>query len=431
MLFNIWKSLHSFRVKPPPSFQTTVLAGILLILVPLVYTRSFLRCLVLPDDIEFNSVSFRISSGFAQAPSNVMQNFRAVSANTLALPKIPAHSVEELKRMIQQLPREEVFKKYSPVVLRRNEEMKDIGFSRTRCFSRDGIPKGHICAPSVLVAGYEKCGTSALYFKLSKHPEILAHPYRKELCPLSDTAEGAWDWISDDNMPRINFEKKDNLLLNGCIALQSKPLALMELVRISPGVKVLISLRNFADWSYSYYSYRCVPGYDTGCEKLRSVNQKGSWKDSRNPENFAKIVNSVGDAKNPTPHPAFRIIRPSVLLYRPWLENMIRIIGRESILILRQEDLTLYPHETLSKVAQFIEIDDSKFPPEAISLVSNTNDKPSQMISVQDSSQKEVSSIVNSGSVIWDSTRAILNKFWQDECIWLRDSIGVHFKEAC
>lgn len=379
----------------------------------------------MPDDAQFNSFGHKLSSAFTQTvtPTTIK--------NPRKIPDIPTHTLEQLKHLASQLPREKVFETYPSVVLRGNQEMRDIGFPRTRCFSSDGVPTNHVCAPSVLVAGYEKCGTSALYFKLAKHPQILSHPFKKEHCPLNDTAEGTWNWISHPAMMRTYFEKNNSLLLNGCIALQSKPLALTELVRISPGIKLLISLRNFADWSYSYYSYRCVPGFDTGCDKLKALNQKGLWKNTRNPQNFANIVNSVGDENNPTPHPSFRIIRPSVLLYRPWLENMIRIVGRQSILILRQEDLTFSPNQTLSSIAQFIGIDETKFPPEAMSLVSNTNDRPSQVISVQNSTRKEVSNIVNSGSVIFEETRAILNKFWQDECIWLRDSIGVHFSEAC
>lgn len=349
------------------------------------------------------------------------------------LPVVPRRGDAELKHMMEQLPRDQVFNKFPQVVLRGHQELRDIGFRRTRCFSTTGLPKDHFCAPAVLVAGYEKCGTSALYHKLSRHPEILAHPSQKEHCPKNDTIASTWEWLQSDQMPRIFMERSDHVLLNGCIGLESKALTLTELLRISPDTKILVSLRNFADWAYSYYSYRCVPGYDIGCEELRSPNEKGPWKNSRTPENFDKIVKSVAhssEKENNFP-PAFRVFRPSVSLYRPWLENLVRIAGRDSLLVLRREDLAFRPNQVLRKVARFTGINERKFPPEAITLVSNTNDKPGQVIDAKQSSRDEISAAVNSGSAIFPKTRSLLNKFWKEECVWLRDSFGVHFKEAC
>lgn len=322
--------------------------------------------------------------------------------------------------------------KTATAIQRDRNPLKHLGYPRTRCFPPVGNRVQNSCAPSIIIAGYEKCGTSALYFKLSQHPEIIAHATRKEYCPKLDTTKAMWEWINGESMPRISTNESTKLILNGCIGILSKPKVLRELMRISPNLKVLVSLRNYADWSYSYYSYRCVPGFDEGCEKLKSPSEIGPWKENRTPTNFSRMVSEVDKSNGVPVHPSFGIIRPDVALFRPWLERLVEIVGREALMIVKQEDLSYSPRKTLASISKFLQVKDGSFPESAYTLVSNTNSNPSQISIITESmAASEVSSIINSGSLIFNRTRSILNTFWKKECSWLHSVYEVHFSEAC
>lgn len=315
--------------------------------------------------------------------------------------------------------------------LHTGERVKDVGYLRTKCFSSSGQPQNHTCAPAVLIAGYEKCGTSALYYKLTKHPEIVAHATWKENCPTDDSLEAMWSWFENRGTPVLNEDTENGVLLNGCIGIVSKPLILRELQRMNPNLKVLAAFRNYADWAYSFYGYRCYPGYDHGCEKLKGPTSHGPWKEKRNPNKFAKLVAETSEAGK-SPYEVFGVIEPNVNLFRQWLEELVDIVGRDAVKIVKQEDLAFSSRETLESVARFLEIDPSRFDDEAYSLVSNMNDHPAQISSVEANRTKdEISTVINSGSVIHEDTRVQLNKFWKPECEWLRDNFDVRFSEVC
>lgn len=232
-------------------------------------------------------------------------------------------------------------------------------------------------------------------------------------------------------MPRVAETDSESALLNGCIGMVSKPEALSELARIVPGIKIIISLRNFADWSYSYYSYRCIPNYDYGCEELRTPHEKAAWKENRTAEKFKSMVKDIQANLKP-PHSAFHIIRPSKSLYRPWLEKLVPIVGKHSLKIVRQEELMNRPRNVLREVAEFLEISPFDFPCKSYSLISNTNSHPSILSNLDGSVPPNgVPAAVNSWSAIDEETRSILNIFWKEECMWLRSAFNIHFKEAC
>lgn len=437
------------------SFPLILILCILLTILPLVHQRSFVRCYFDPDGAaqSLESLKTRIAEPAVNVPTDKISppphvlpslDSAAAAAESVRLrplqPPSPralreSRSLErariaelEIEPEVKDFDTAEVFKRVSSEIQLGERTVKDRGYPRTRCFSDDGKNR-LFCTPSVMIAGYEKCGTSALYYKLSRHEQIVAHPFKKEFCPSENSKQGTWDWITDVHMPHLTDVTGDKLILNGCIGILTKDEALKELIRINPELKVLVALRNYADWAYSYYSYRCMPGFDKDCGKLGSRNVRGPWKKNRTPENFSDVVKDAHD--NWRPHRTFGVIRPDVELYRPWLERLTKIVRRDSLLIVKQSDLSFHPRETLAEVAMFLGINNT-FEDEAYSLVSNTNEKPSQMtILDKEASKEKLQTIINSASVIYPWSRKSLNLFWKGECEWLRDRFGIHFEEAC
>lgn len=299
----------------------------------------------------------------------------------------------------------------------------------TSCYSRNN---DSFCFPSLIIPGFQKSGSSALYFKLLRHPSILGHPKVKEWCPSQyNSTKATVEWARSEFLPEMTLNSSHRFLINGCLQYVANPDFFRTVAQKSKYLKVLVMVRNYADWAYSYYSYRCVDGYDSGCSSLRSVATLGPWKKNRNPTDFHELV--VGASKGEkSRHPYFNSIRPSTWLYREFLTSIIATVGIENILILRQEDLTLEPLETLHKAARFIGVDENAFEKEAYSLVSNTNSIPAGKQNLpQNSSAQEATKVINSGHAMMMKTRKLLDRFWSEECEWLRVTHNIDYPETC
>jgi hypothetical protein len=112
------------------------------------------------------------------------------------------------------------------------------------------------CFPSVLIAGFPKCGTSFLFHALSTHPNILP-TRRKELClggPLSET----WPKMVSF-LPSIADTKATGgqRVMTGCLHLGANIRAAKELCALTANIKVIFLVRDVADMLWAAYNYWC------------------------------------------------------------------------------------------------------------------------------------------------------------------------------
>lgn len=90
------------------------------------------------------------------------------------------------------------------------------------------------CFPSIIIVGYKKCSTSALYALLSSHPQAASKLNFKENCPF-DGKRGLDAYF--DSLPAT--VAKNHMVISGCIYLQ-KILDIVDILR-NPNAFYLVS----------------------------------------------------------------------------------------------------------------------------------------------------------------------------------------------
>lgn len=303
------------------------------------------------------------------------------------------------------------------------------GYSlRNNCYKINELDIQNVCMPNILVAGYQKCGTSALYYMLQKHPSILGHPLYKETCPsLPDSNASLTTWLSNPRMVSApDHELGQELqVLNGCLALQQFPKILRHLDSKLPNLKIVISVRDIAEFAFSYYNYRCYEGYDKGCSLLKKNNEKGNWTETRSPENFDKLLKNI---ENGEVIPGFEQFKPQMDVYSDLLNFLYKIVKREQVLIIKQEDLKENTRTTLKTISAFLGIKYSAFPESTFSVVSNTRQWPNRVFSRPGYFNNQETQDI---SVVPKRSKSVLYRWWRKECSYLKTNENIHYKSIC
>lgn len=308
--------------------------------------------------------------------------------------------------------------------------MKDVSNPslRNNCFKVDPSDEMNVCMPNILVAGYQKCGTSALYYMLQRHPSILAHPVHKENCPsLPDSNKSMIEWLKEPRMISVPDNNLDDRLqvLNGCLTMNQFPNILRHLQTNLPNLKIIISIRDISEFAYSYYNYRCYEGYDKGCSLLQKINIPGPWKEARSPENFDQLIKNIENGEFIYP---FRLWKPNMRVYSVLLDLLYEIVRKDQVLIIKQEDLKYNTRNTLKEISTFLGIDYSAFPKTVSDLVSNTRKWPNRVFvrpSYFDNHEKPETASVPKRS------RSVLYKWWREECAYLKHNENITYSNVC
>ena len=224
--------------------------------------------------------------------------------------------------------------------------------------------------PSFIIAGAQKCGTTALWCYLSLHPEIVPAK-RKEIhffCYEKNFRTRGFAWYHT-LFPhhfrlggRLTFEASPNYLVF--------PEAMRRIKKYNPRIKIIIILRNpteraFSAWNH-FRKYNCdqiqrlvhMEGYDDdSVDGLLSIYRG----DSCIP--FEKAIESEMAALEQneilSPEPGF--LRKG--LYAEQIENCFRLFSREQVLILEASDFSLNTEKTLDGVIEFLGLMPFRWPP--------------------------------------------------------------------
>lgn len=294
--------------------------------------------------------------------------------------------------------------------------------SHSNCFKMKPSNELNLCVPSILVAGYEKCGTSALYHMLQRHPSIRGHQKNKENCPTGGDSEDSFlSWLQHPDMIKVNDNEKKDIdhVINGCLGIHMFPSILHLTNEKVENLKILILVRDISEFVYSYYNYRCYEGYDNDCSNLTKVSSAGPWKDSRSPKNFLKLIQDIANGKM---FQAFSFIQPNMRLYRTLLDPIYSIVRVDQVLVMKQEDLRDRPEVSLRKISTFLDIDYSGFSDDVFNIRSNTRNNPNQII--EHEKEQEITSDVP------DCARELLYSLWNQECNYLNDNFDITYKDC-
>ena len=181
------------------------------------------------------------------------------------------------------------------------------------------IKNGKVERLDFIVAGAQKCGTTALHYQLKKHPQI-ALPDKEELHFFDDEerfAEGA----NDEDL-YASFRPSSRAVIAG----ESTPAylywrpAIERIWNYNQDIKLIILLRNPVDRAFSHWNMQRERGYDTldFLPAIRAEEQR---------QNEAAPLQSR----------RFSYVRRG--LYAEQLERVFKYFRREQVKVVRAEEL--------------------------------------------------------------------------------------------
>ena len=193
--------------------------------------------------------------------------------------------------------------------------------------------------PDFIIAGASKCGTSSIYYYLSRHPQVLLS-HTKEIDFFNRNYQRGIDWYLA-HFPSIT-DRPDFLTGEATPNYLRFPQVAERIKATFPQTKIIILLRNPVDRAISWHYHKLNTGLTsedlataiaTEIERLASVSE-------------AEITNTgFYDPDN---------IMSSLYIYKikPWIE----LLGREQFLILKSENFYLDPLQTMTEVFNFLDL---------------------------------------------------------------------------
>lgn len=200
--------------------------------------------------------------------------------------------------------------------------------------------------PNFLVIGYMKCGTTALYDYIVKHPKII-HCREKEIKFFSNDSLynlGIQWYLSNfppipENSGYMTGEASPNYVMGGLRTAQ-------RVFDAFPDMKLIVILRNPIKRALSHYYFALKRG-----AKYRTFEEVISIDIKR----FEKKIKKVDNITN------MDLFSGAVLsgLYVYPLKQWMQIFPREQFLILKNEDLAKDTSATMNKVFEFLGVSTS------------------------------------------------------------------------
>ena len=221
-----------------------------------------------------------------------------------------------------------------------------------RMFLR-GLGASRRVLPDFLVIGAQKSGTSSLFRYLDQHPQVSGsvpkevHYFSGGLDPAVDNFTRGEGWY------RAHFPRKAGMA--GMRAFEATPIYMLHplaagrIHALMPGVKLVAVLRNPTDRALSHYFHNVRNNGLRGFQEDLGPAEAMAAEEAR----LAPIL-AAGDYKN-------EIYRVATYKARGrYLEQLRRytdLFPRESLLVLRAEDLFADPAGQMDRLADFLGID--------------------------------------------------------------------------
>ena len=193
--------------------------------------------------------------------------------------------------------------------------------------------------PDFIIAGASKCGTSSIYYYLSRHPQVLLS-HTKEIDFFVSNYQHGIDWYLA-HFPSLT-DRPDFLTGEATPNYLRFPQVAEKIKATFPKTKIIILLRNPIDRAISWHYHKLNTGLtskDLATAIAMEIERLANTSE-------AEITNT--GFHNPDN------IMSSLYIYKikPWIE----LLGREQFLILKSEDFYLDPLQTMSQVFHFLDL---------------------------------------------------------------------------
>jgi hypothetical protein len=228
---------------------------------------------------------------------------------------------------------------------------------------------GYHSGPSFIIAGAQKCGTTALWYYLSLHPEIVPAK-RKEIhffCYEKNFKTRGFAWYH--TMFPLPFRLRGRLTFEASPNYLVFPEAMRRIKAYNPHMKIILILRNPTERAFSAWNHFRKYNYD---QLQRLVHIEGYDDDSvdgllgiyRGDSciSFEKAIESEIAALEQN---GILSVEPGFLrkgLYAEQIENCLKLFSREQVLILEANDFSLNTGKTLDRVIEFLDLTPFEWP---------------------------------------------------------------------
>ena len=210
--------------------------------------------------------------------------------------------------------------------------------------------------PDFLVIGQMKCGTSSLYYYLTKHPQVL-EAVEKEVNYFNFNYELGTDFYRK-NFPTLEEVSKQSLLLKGKRVITGEatpeyllhPLCPARVRNVLPKAKLIVIMRDPVERAFSHFKH----AQRFGMEKLDSFEKAINVEFERT--KYGKMALSEGKTQYSYPFHQFSYLERG--LYKEQIDRWLKYYSLSDFLFIKLEDLQKNPKKTVNKVFNFLELED-------------------------------------------------------------------------
>lgn len=192
---------------------------------------------------------------------------------------------------------------------------------------------------NLLIAGAQKCGTTALHYYLSQHPDIYLHP-TKELHFFDD--EGYWKEVAGKD-DFDHFHKNFDFAISNKWVGEATPIYMFwescaeRIYFYNPDMKLIILLRDPAERAYSQWIMETRRGNENRAFLEAITIEISQLRDGTYQQNRVNSYVSRG-------------------FYASQIKRLLSFFSRQQILILQTELLKKSHKETLQTACEFLNI---------------------------------------------------------------------------
>jgi len=216
--------------------------------------------------------------------------------------------------------------------------------------STSGAARGRV--PDFFIVGHEKCGTTALYLMLSRHPQIFM-PAMKEPRFFTPELRSRFKRLGPGNLPQTLEEyvslfaaaRPEQLAGEASPSYLKSSFAARRIAEVQPGARIIAILREPASF-------------------LRSFHLQAVHNHVETEKDFAKAIALEGARRSGKRIPRFSQL-PEALLYSDhvrYVEQLRRYSAAfpaEQIMVLIYDDLRADNEATARRVLRFLQVDDT------------------------------------------------------------------------
>lgn len=210
-------------------------------------------------------------------------------------------------------------------------------------------------APSFMVIGGQRCGTTTIFKTLSDHPQVMRPPVEKGTDYYTLNYGRGIDWYRGHFPLRLSGQIQSRVSSTSAVAFEActyymfHPFALERLAVDFPDIKLVAMLRDPVERAYSAYKHELARGFETETDFLHALD----LEDQRLEGEIAKMRANPSYESHAHRHQAY--LRRGQ--YVDQLERAFRYFPREHVHVMDSEAFFARPAEEFARLVDFLGLD--------------------------------------------------------------------------